>query len=101
MVNVGFSLASILGLLQILCSVVYLALSISHIITAVRSRQYTKLVFPILQLIFGPFIFVLSGVILFFQGWRLDPILLFQQFLMNILLAYYIYQDFNKSRRTS
>jgi hypothetical protein len=97
MVNVGLNFSSVLGLLQILIALVYFALSISQIVIAIRLRRDTDLVFRIIQLILAPLMLSLSGFILFFQGWRLDPILLFQQLLMNILLVFHILIYFKRS----
>jgi hypothetical protein len=103
MVNVGLDLGSILGLLQILGCLGYFVLSISQIIFSVRSQRDTELVLRMVQLIFAPFIcyLLLSGVILFFDGWRLDPFLLFQEFLMSILIGYLIFLDWKRLSRTT
>jgi len=42
----------------------------------------------IIQAIIAPFILFLTGFILIFQGWRLDPILQFGYFLLNFLVIY-------------
>ncbi|WP_350341317.1 Ycf66 family protein [Anabaena sp. PCC 7938] len=51
------------------------------------------LVFDIIQLIFVPLIMLFCGFILLFQGWRLDPILQFVQFLLFILITYLLIKD--------
>ncbi|MGM3305711.1 Ycf66 family protein [Anabaena sp. WFMT] len=51
------------------------------------------LVFYIIQLIFVPLIMLFCGFILLFQGWRLDPILQFGQFLLLILINYLLIKD--------
>ncbi len=100
MVDVGLGWSSILGVLHILGSVAYFVVSIVQITVAARSRQPANTVLRILQLIFAPLILLLSGFILFFQGWRQDPILQFQQLLMNILIGYLIFLDLKTSNRT-
>ncbi|ASC71310.1 Ycf66-like protein [Halomicronema hongdechloris C2206] len=92
------NLSSILGLLQALGSLGYFAVSIAQITTALRSRRLTEPVLRILQLIFAPLILLLSGGILFFNGWRLDPILQFQQLLLSILIGYLILLDLQGNR---
>ncbi|WP_442939864.1 Ycf66 family protein [Nostoc sp.] len=42
---------------------------------------------------FTPIIILLCGFILTFQGWRLDPILQFGQFLSFLLIIYLIIKD--------
>ncbi|WP_347277136.1 Ycf66 family protein [Coleofasciculus sp. FACHB-712] len=36
---------------------------------------------------------LISGIILFLQGWRLDPVLQFGQFLLFLLILYMILKD--------
>ncbi|HYX13261.1 MAG TPA: Ycf66 family protein [Nostoc sp.] len=36
---------------------------------------------------------IFCGIILFFQGWRLDPILQFEQFLLLLLIVYFTIKD--------
>ncbi|MEH2370212.1 Ycf66 family protein [Nostoc sp.] len=36
---------------------------------------------------------LLSGVILYYQGWRLDPVLQFEQFLLLLLILYLSIKD--------
>ncbi|MEH1978997.1 MAG: Ycf66 family protein [Nostoc sp.] len=47
----------------------------------------------IIQLIFTPIIMLLSGAILYYQGWRLDPVLQFEQFLLLLLILYLSIKD--------
>lgn len=96
MLNIGLSLSTILGFLLILGSLGYFAVSMAQIIVAVRSQRDADTVLRIFQLIFAPFILLLSGLILLFQGWRLDPILLFQEFLMSLLIGYLILLDLKR-----
>ncbi|MDZ8238814.1 MAG: Ycf66 family protein [Nostoc sp. ChiQUE01a] len=44
-------------------------------------------------MIFTPIVLLLCGGILFFQGWRLDPILQIQQFLLSLLIIYLTIKD--------
>ena len=96
MLNIGLSLSTILGFLLILGSLGYFAVSMAQIIVAVRSQRDADTALRIFQLIFAPFILLLSGLILLFQGWRLDPILLFQEFLMSLLIGYLILLDLKR-----
>lgn len=101
MVNIGLNLGSIFGLLQILVSLGYFAVSIAQITGAVRSQRNNDIVLRTLQLIFAPSILLLSGGILFFQGWRLEPILQSQQLLMTTLISYLIFLDLRRSNQTT
>ncbi|WP_370588556.1 Ycf66 family protein [aff. Roholtiella sp. LEGE 12411] len=51
------------------------------------------LVLYLIQVIFTPIILLLCGFILLFQGWRLDPILQFEQFLLLLLIIYLTIKD--------
>jgi len=90
---------SILGLLHVLGSLGYCAVSFAQIVAAVRSQRGTDMVLRSLQLIFAPVLLLQSGGILFFHGWRMDPILQFQESSMSILIAYLILLDLKKSNR--
>ncbi|NJP10378.1 MAG: hypothetical protein HC866_13620 [Leptolyngbyaceae cyanobacterium RU_5_1] len=48
----------------------------------------------ILQLLFVPLPLLLSGLIMCFQGWRLDPSLQFGYFLLQAPLVYLGIKDF-------
>ena len=83
MVNFGWNLAAILGLLNILGAACALILTFTSI------RDGLRRVISPANLIFTvcctPCLFF-SGVILLFNGWRLDPILLIQQLCMQIIV---------------
>ncbi len=104
MVNVGFlgpffGPGSVLGLINFLLGILYGAVSIYQLVSAIqRSGSSVSITARILQLIFSPLLLILSGGILFAQGWRLDPILLFQQFLLELLIIYLILVDLKRSR---
>jgi hypothetical protein len=98
MVNIGLNLGSLLGLLQVLGSLAYFVVSIGQITAAVRSRRDTDIALRIFQFIFAPVMLLLSGGILFLQGWRLDPILQFQQFLMSMVIGYLVLLDLGRMR---
>jgi Ycf66 protein N-terminus len=95
-INVAFGWVSLLGIAQILGALGYLALSIGQIIAAMRSNNANNIALRVLQLLLGPLILLISGMILVFSGWRLDPILQFQEFSLTILIAYLIVQDIRR-----
>lgn len=88
MVNFGLNFASLLGLLDIFLALAYLALSIALPIARRRDIGVTGIVLYIIQGIIAPFFLLITGFILIFQGWRLDPLLQFSYFLLQFLVIY-------------
>jgi hypothetical protein len=69
-------------------------MSITQIINGVRSSTSSvNTILKILELTFYSSVLIFSGVILLFNGWRLDPILLFQQILLQIIGMVYVLQQ--------
>lgn len=92
-INLGANLASLLGIMYLLFAPVYFIFTIIFI-----SQRGTRLIswtlkLYIIQVIFVPLIMILSGYILLFQGWRLNPILQFGQFLSTLLIIYLSVKD--------
>lgn len=93
MINFGLNSASFLGLF-------YIILAISHLILirGAVSRRTNNLsasalkLHKVLSAIIEPSLIV-SGIILILQGWRLDPILQFGQFLLFLLILYMMMKD--------
>ena len=99
MTNFSLSVVSILGLLQILGSLGYFAVSITQITTAARSRHWVDLVLRILQVFFAPISLFVSGAILIFYSWKFDPLMQLQQLLLNGLIVYVIFLDLKILKR--
>jgi hypothetical protein len=103
MVNIGFSLTTLLGLLDLLGVICYFLLAISHISQGVYSHSSDSLfntglqVLEVLELLVTPIVLFLSGIILVFCGWRLSLILQFQQILFHVVIG----QSFLKIRGQS
>jgi hypothetical protein len=94
MVNYGLNTASIIGILYILMPFPYFIWSISQLIVIIKtSNNAFKIAKKIINLLVVPGSLILSGLILVFQGWRLDPILQFQQVLVLIIISTFIYSD--------
>jgi Ycf66 protein N-terminus len=93
MVNIGFSLTTLLGLLDLLGVICYFLLAIYQISRGVYSYSSNSIfntglqVIEVLELISSPIALFLSGIILVFNGWRLDPILQFQQLLLHVIIG--------------
>ncbi len=96
MVNFGLSISGLIGLVQILGGLGYFALSVGQVVVAARSTTAGNIAVRLLQLMLGPSILFLSGVIVSIQGWRLDPILQFQNLLLTVLVFYLIVRDLNR-----
>ena len=80
MVNASLNWASIVGILLVISGIPLFAFSVASIgRISSSSGDYFFRILNLIGLLFIPF---LCGGILFFQGWRLDPILQFGQFLL-------------------
>lgn len=92
-VNLGTNSASIIGLLYVSLSMVYLVfMTILFVKRASKLKNSTTIRY-ILQLAFIPFFLFSCGLILIFHGWRLDPILQAEQVLLFVLVFYLTIKD--------
>ena len=88
MVNASLNWSSIIGLILFFYGVLTAPLAIAQIFFILQRRAVTspaviaKSVVVFMQAAGRFFLLPLCGGILFFQGWRLDPILQFGQFLL-------------------
>ncbi|MEH2376690.1 Ycf66 family protein [Nostoc sp.] len=85
--------ASILGIIYLLLGVVYLIFMVFWLVKRGARLTSWALALYMIQAIFTPIIMLLCGFILTFQGWRLDPILQFEQFLLLLLILYLSIKD--------
>ncbi|MEH2092849.1 hypothetical protein CDG77_27370 [Nostoc sp. 'Peltigera membranacea cyanobiont' 213] len=92
-VNFGVNSGSLLGIIYLLWAIIYLILTVAWLSQRGTRLRGWALALYIIQLIFTPIIMLLIGTILFFQGWRLDPILQFGQFLSLLLILYLSIKD--------
>ena len=70
----------------------YLILLVFFLVQTTRLTNQALSLY-IIQAIFIPVLMFLCGVILIFQGWRLDPILQFGQFLSFLIIIYFCIKD--------
>ena len=93
MLNVGITFAAILGLIYLILGIFYPILTI--VVLTKRSNELNSLatVLYIIQAIASPLVLLLCGLILIYQGWRLDPIHVFSQFLLMVLIIYLAFKD--------
>ena len=96
MVTFGLNISGLIGLVQILGGLGYFALSVGQVVVAAKSTTASNIAVRLLQLMLGPFILFLSGVIVSIQGWRLEPILQFQNLLLTLLVFYLIVRDLKR-----
>ncbi|MEM6401539.1 MAG: Ycf66 family protein [Cyanobacteria bacterium P01_D01_bin.116] len=93
-VNIGINpAASPLGFIQIIFGLFYLVFAIIKLIQNRSRLSNLATAFYIIQLIFLPLLLLFSGLILVFQGWRLDPILQLQQLILSVLVFYFSLKD--------
>lgn len=85
MVNFGFNSASLLGALLALFGLLLVPLGLSF------RRPFRK--GNLFQDILLALVCLLCGFVLIFQGWRLDPILQFGQFLLTVSFIYLVIKD--------
>jgi hypothetical protein len=99
--NFGLNFASLLGIIYFIFGICYLISMITFLTQRANSLRGTSLVLYILQALVIPIFISFCGFILIFQGWRLDPILQFQQLLLFIIITYLSMKDIliNASRR--
>ncbi|MEH2111171.1 Ycf66 family protein [Nostoc sp.] len=92
-VNFGVNLAGLVGTIYLLWAIIYLILTVAWLSQRGTRLRGWALALYIIQLIFTPIIMLLSGAILYYQGWRLDPVLQLEQFLLLLLILYLSIKD--------
>lgn len=83
MVNVGLNLGTLLGVVLVLLGVLLIVMVVIQPFQVNRFIQNLALAA----------VYVLTGAILFLQGWRLDPALQFTQFLLIGSTTYWVVKD--------
>ncbi|MBD2512144.1 hypothetical protein H6G91_33820 [Nostoc muscorum FACHB-395] len=92
-VNFGTNTATLLGNLYIVLAIIYLFIIISWLVLRRNTLTTPALLIYIVQGVLAPVVMLISGIILMIQGWRLDPILQFQQLLLFLLIIYLSFKD--------
>ncbi len=92
-VNFGINVAGLIGIIYLLLAIVYFILMLVWLVPRGTRLIGSALALYIIQVIFTPIILLLCGFILLFQGWRLDPILQLEQFLLLLLIIYLTIKD--------
>ncbi|BAY12358.1 Ycf66 family protein [Calothrix sp. NIES-2098] len=92
-VNFGLNTASLLGILYIIFGILYMIFMVFLLFRRASRLNSIAFVIYLFQALLIPSIMLLCGFIFVFQGWRLDPILQFAQFLLTILIIYFSAKD--------
>lgn len=92
-VNIGITPAPNTGLFQIVFGLFYLIFSIIQIVQNRNRVNSLTLAFYIIQLVIVPIFLFFSGFVLLYKGWRLDPVLHFQQFILFLLIVFLILKE--------
>jgi len=92
-VNFGINVAGLIGIIYLLLAIVYFILMLVWLVPRGTRLAGSALALYLIQVIFTPIVLLLCGFILLFQGWRLDPILQFEQFLLLLLIIYLTIKD--------
>lgn len=92
-VNIGVNPPSLSGLLQIIFGLLYFIFAIVKLVIVWNRISSLRRIFNIILLLIAPTFLIASGFILFFQGWRLDPILQLQQFILSLLIVLLLFKD--------
>ncbi|GAB1542777.1 hypothetical protein NUACC21_54510 [Scytonema sp. NUACC21] len=101
-VNFGLNTAFFNGLFLFLLGIAYLIATIIILIRRHNNMSSLSKLLYLGQALIAVVALPLSGIVLIFQGWRLDPILQFQQFLLTVSIIYlgikYVLVDFIDNR---
>lgn len=92
-INYGLNIASLMGILYVIFGIGYMVLMVFLLFRRASRLSGGAFVIYLLQALLIPSVMLLCGFIFIFQGWRLDPILQFAQFLLTILIIYFSVKD--------
>jgi hypothetical protein len=82
----------LLGLFDFILAISTFAMTLTLITK--QTVQTNTIQFYIAQLILVPSLLLISGFILLFQGWRLDPILLLGMLCLHSIMIFLLVKDF-------
>lgn len=94
MINYGLSISSLLGLFDVILAIIIFIMTLS-LISGNRGMQTSESIgFHTAQLIIVPLFLAIAGIILIFQGWRLDPILQIGVLCLQLVVTFLSVKDF-------
>lgn len=91
MINFGLSIGTFLGIVLMLLGIFLPILGLVSLLRTAPQRDIQVLTLAI-DIILG-LVYIICGLILIYNGWRLDPILAFVQFLLTVSTIYWIGKD--------
>lgn len=94
MINFGLNISSLLGLFDVILAIAIFITTLG-LISGRRGTQTSESIgFHTAQLIIVPLFLLLAGIIFFFQGWRLDPILQIAILCLQLVVTFLLLKDF-------
>ncbi|NET00765.1 MAG: hypothetical protein F6K62_08120 [Sphaerospermopsis sp. SIO1G2] len=89
MANFGF----LIGCIYVVFSILFPILGIISLFASRDETDDLMFLLRLLELIIVPLIMLICGFVLVFQGWRLDPIIQFQQLLLFVIIVYLLFKE--------
>jgi hypothetical protein len=86
-------MATILACFSLVLAIGYLLGSLWIVISQAKKLTNLGVIMYSIQAIVAPALLLLLSGLLFFQGWRLDPLMLFAWFLVFLLLVFLLLKD--------
>jgi hypothetical protein len=83
----------LIGISYLILATTYITLMLGWLGLRKNSLNNFILVVYVLQGVLAPIFMVLCGIILILEGWRLDPLIQFEQFLLLLLIIYLSFKD--------
>ena len=99
MAKPGFPFTDLLGVIDIIASIYYLCMTVGNNKKGKTLSAPTNSLLKLWELFICPIALFLSGAILYLNGWRLDPLLQFQQLLFHLIAGVALFKQTRKLAR--
>jgi len=83
----------LIGILYLVLAVIYITLMLGWLSQRKNTLTIPILIIYIIQGVLAPICLFLCGIILMIQGWRSDPLIQFEQFLLLVLIIYLSFKN--------
>lgn len=83
----------LVGTLYLVLAIIYIVLMLGWLRQRKNKLTVAILTIYIIQGVLAPICLYLCGIILIIQGWRLDPLIQFEQFILLLLIIYLSFKD--------
>ncbi|BDI20690.1 hypothetical protein ANSO36C_64920 (plasmid) [Nostoc cf. commune SO-36] len=83
----------LIGTLYLVLAVIYITLMLGWLNQRKNALTIPILTIYIIQGVLAPICMFFCGIVLITQGWRLDPLIQFEQFLLLVLIIYLSFKD--------